>query len=344
MDTANGRSLTFITGANDTYFFMCAILLESLRRHFPDVPCLVMDLGLTEAQKKYFATGGLLLNMPAGLSKADHPYKLKSSMASFLQNEPLQNEPLQNEPSRMPVWIDCDIIALRPGSGALLELANNLVSQKKDIAIATDEGPNATLEAVCNEYGEPRLRSAISEHQSLKECRSLNAGLVVFANLDAAKEWQSISGALEGDRFCDQNALDIICYRDTDRATILDSRIWNVHARLLKTIKAVDSEVICDGQKPIFVHATSAYQGDLLGGAMPISAKDHGCEAFLKLFAHDHLRSLQEEYLSQFMRTNFEALRDAGVLVKISGVGARRNDPCPCGSGKKFKHCHGVDA
>ncbi|HOU14600.1 MAG TPA: SEC-C metal-binding domain-containing protein [Anaerolineae bacterium] len=20
---------------------------------------------------------------------------------------------------------------------------------------------------------------------------------------------------------------------------------------------------------------------------------------------------------------------------------ARRNDPCPCGSGKKFKHCHG---
>jgi preprotein translocase subunit SecA len=22
--------------------------------------------------------------------------------------------------------------------------------------------------------------------------------------------------------------------------------------------------------------------------------------------------------------------------------GARRNDPCPCGSGRKFKHCHGV--
>ncbi|MBK8703732.1 MAG: SEC-C domain-containing protein [Saprospiraceae bacterium] len=20
-----------------------------------------------------------------------------------------------------------------------------------------------------------------------------------------------------------------------------------------------------------------------------------------------------------------------------------RNDPCPCGSGKKFKHCHGRD-
>ena len=21
-----------------------------------------------------------------------------------------------------------------------------------------------------------------------------------------------------------------------------------------------------------------------------------------------------------------------------------RNDPCPCGSGKKYKHCHGKDA
>jgi preprotein translocase subunit SecA len=26
----------------------------------------------------------------------------------------------------------------------------------------------------------------------------------------------------------------------------------------------------------------------------------------------------------------------------FSGIG--RNDPCPCGSGKKFKHCHGAIA
>ncbi|MBM5574520.1 hypothetical protein GKO28_09715 [Deefgea sp. CFH1-16] len=29
----------------------------------------------------------------------------------------------------------------------------------------------------------------------------------------------------------------------------------------------------------------------------------------------------------------------AGVKIQFSGVG--RNDPCPCGSGKKYKHCHG---
>ncbi|MBM5572211.1 MULTISPECIES: preprotein translocase subunit SecA [Deefgea] len=30
---------------------------------------------------------------------------------------------------------------------------------------------------------------------------------------------------------------------------------------------------------------------------------------------------------------------NSGIKVQFSGVG--RNDPCPCGSGKKYKHCHG---
>jgi len=31
-----------------------------------------------------------------------------------------------------------------------------------------------------------------------------------------------------------------------------------------------------------------------------------------------------------------------GTLVNEAKVG--RNEPCPCGSGKKYKKCHGVDA
>ncbi len=30
--------------------------------------------------------------------------------------------------------------------------------------------------------------------------------------------------------------------------------------------------------------------------------------------------------------------------VKSNGRKVGRNDPCPCGSGKKYKRCHGVDA
>jgi uncharacterized protein YchJ len=54
------------------------------------------------------------------------------------------------------------------------------------------------------------------------------------------------------------------------------------------------------------------------------------------------ISALQEQYLSALLRHNFEALRNFGILNTISN--ARRNDPCPCGSGKKFKHCHGANA
>jgi preprotein translocase subunit SecA len=36
-----------------------------------------------------------------------------------------------------------------------------------------------------------------------------------------------------------------------------------------------------------------------------------------------------------------EELADMGMIKSASGPKVGRNDPCPCGSGKKFKHCHG---
>jgi hypothetical protein len=328
----NQNALTFVTGANDKYFFMCGILLESLQSCFPDVPCLVMDLGLSDAPRKYFEEKKLLLKLPAGLNKTDHPYRLKSSMASFLGDAR----------SPMPIWIDCDIIAIRAASQQLSDLARELVSHNKDMALATDEGPNQSLSAIGSSFGETKLLAAIADDPSLKERRCLNAGLVVFSNPGAAGGWQTVAAAQDGDKFPDQNALNLMAYRDLDRITILDSCVWNVHARLLKAVQATDNGVTCDGQKPIFVHATSAYEGDLLGGTMPISAKDCGCEAYLRFFTNEHLRKLQEDYLSGFLRNNFETLRNLGVLINISN--ARRNDPCPCRSGKKFKHCHGASA
>ena len=31
-----------------------------------------------------------------------------------------------------------------------------------------------------------------------------------------------------------------------------------------------------------------------------------------------------------------------GELTEEQMKNTKRNDPCPCGSGKKFKHCHGA--
>jgi len=44
---------------------------------------------------------------------------------------------------------------------------------------------------------------------------------------------------------------------------------------------------------------------------------------------------------AQRMRMNLEP---EPVAVRRDGRKVGRNDPCPCGSGKKYKKCHGLGA
>jgi uncharacterized protein len=68
------------------------------------------------------------------------------------------------------------------------------------------------------------------------------------------------------------------------------------------------------------------------------------CESYKAFFTH----------IDRPMRMMVEELRarrpPANVMVRLAQeeaelehrfATARRNDPCPCGSGRKFKHCHG---
>jgi len=61
------------------------------------------------------------------------------------------------------------------------------------------------------------------------------------------RNWQVIATAQQGDLFPDQNALNVLCYRDPDRVTILDLRVWNVHGRLLEAVTAADGEIYWKG-------------------------------------------------------------------------------------------------
>jgi preprotein translocase subunit SecA len=51
-------------------------------------------------------------------------------------------------------------------------------------------------------------------------------------------------------------------------------------------------------------------------------------------------RKRQEAMMSAMQNNN--GGDGAPAQVKRDGAKVGRNDPCPCGSGKKFKKCHGV--
>jgi len=52
---------------------------------------------------------------------------------------------------------------------------------------------------------------------------------------------------------------------------------------------------------------------------------------------HDYLEQLKknEKTILDMKRT-----KNAVTLKKAYPFATGRNDPCPCGSGKKYKHCH----
>ena len=73
-----------------------------------------------------------------------------------------------------------------------------------------------------------------------------------------------------------------------------------------------------------------------------------GTVEFEAAYERNGLKDIHHEK-AQFTRENGSAegawLYDEGHVIPRtivrSGPKTGRNDPCPCGSGKKFKHCHG---
>lgn len=52
----------------------------------------------------------------------------------------------------------------------------------------------------------------------------------------------------------------------------------------------------------------------------------------------------KQRELDQARTAGASAAAGNGNTPRITGDKVGRNDPCPCGSGKKFKKCHGVEA
>jgi SEC-C motif-containing protein len=74
------------------------------------------------------------------------------------------------------------------------------------------------------------------------------------------------------------------------------------------------------------------------------SADSSGIVEFEATYERDGLRDIHHER-AVFKKQRGVWLYDEGSVVPKTVVRAApkvgRNDPCPCGSGKKYKHCHG---
>jgi len=51
--------------------------------------------------------------------------------------------------------------------------------------------------------------------------------------------------------------------------------------------------------------------------------------------------SLEDEADGEFEEDDEIDLLEPGITIRRSSPKVGRNEPCPCGSGKKYKKCHG---
>ena len=57
-----------------------------------------------------------------------------------------------------------------------------------------------------------------------------------------------------------------------------------------------------------------------------------------------HQEELEAQLEAHKKSLEVETKKEEAKLIRRSNPKVGRNDDCPCGSGKKYKHCHGVEA
>ena len=70
---------------------------------------------------------------------------------------------------------------------------------------------------------------------------------------------------------------------------------------------------------------------------------------YIRLYTQEEIEEIQRRRQAELeaklaAHRQAQQQKETGVAAPIKRTTAKvgRNDPCPCGSGKKYKHCHGA--
>ena len=123
---------------------------------------------------------------------------------------------------------------------------------------------------------------------------------------------------------------------------------WKDHLRELDALKEAVHAASYEQKDPLVIYKIESYN---LFKQMLLRANDEVVSTLMRAQLHiddpNQVRQAEKRKFN-FNKLNFQKDQNAGnekkkekskPIRKVKKVG--RNDPCPCGSGKKYKHCHG---
>jgi preprotein translocase subunit SecA len=138
---------------------------------------------------------------------------------------------------------------------------------------------------------------------------------------------------------------------------------WKEHLREMDDLKQSVQNAVYEQKDPLLVYKFEAFElfkkmldrlsmdtaGMLAKGHIPIAEAEEVIEAIPELPKQPQYQTSHPQYTSSStaeVPLNYNNAPEEGPRPQAPirvGPKIGRNDPCPCGSGKKFKNCHGKD-
>ena len=296
-----------ITGANASHFLMACMLMRSLRR-FTTQPLHVLDFGLTEAQRRFLADGGHLLDRPRRFAAGLHPFRYKAAMGEY--TAPLGADAV--------AWLDSDMIVVGPLTERLDALTAEMRNTNAQVAVCRD-----TIGTIFDFLSlgfdvRPMVQLLRTDGVDMG-APYYNTGIVVCVSPAFLRDWTALVERLPDHMLIEQNAFNVLVQR-RGRPRELDSAVWNLHGGALgaAVVRGDGTDVRLPGHTPsLLVHPTSPNKADIaLRPAIAIGRERIACQ--MRQCSKPALWNLQLMHLREFLYNSWDDLVRFGIVLEAS--------------------------
>ena len=284
------------------YFLLGICLLHNFRKLSVDCSLIfVPDFGLTVDQINFLNAFGVTVLKPPTHLVGTHPYKQKANLAYFLAKNGLLG--------RYIIFLDADMILLKNPESELRKIIQAMSTNNKKIAVCEELEPTETLGEFVKVHDFHCSRFARFVAGKWEAKPYLNIGFTIFAPTFDFNKFQQYADQMEGEVCWEQNAINIMCIEDETILYMLDSKVWNVHAKLLNTYALSD--------EPFILHLTSSDAESLVEGVMVFGVGENKVEFFYRSFKNQFIVNHQMETLKKLADESGDLFLKCGTPTHV---------------------------
>ena len=248
---------------------------------------------------------------------------------------------------------------IRDFEGFQMELLKTLAvespyDEKEFPSVSADEATNEIFEKVYSSY-RTKLKSIMERTYPVikdvyeKESRYENIAIPIN---DGRKGMNLVVNLKKG---YEDGGREVISAMEKNIVLSMIDEAWKDHLREMDDLRQSVQNATYEQKDPLLIYKFESFElfKQLLGKVnkdiasflikadIPIQDAGSVSEAQVRKSDHSNLKEERTDLLSQAHSDTQQPQASQPVKVEKK-VG--RNEPCPCGSGKKYKHCHGKNA